>query len=219
MSNATAQFSELLANPLGDFIAAIGRGVGEAQAALDQGSLQAVLDIYNIDDFENAEITPEQAKLLEIIRSIGYQPTFYTIPETECEAQVSLALSITNQDSNSFNPENKGKSKIYATPINAGNVNKFGLTANASAKIKFKIVAVPPPAGLDEMRIVPNLINKDYTPDLQALLESIGLILTIVLPAGVEYNPKQRYEIESQFPEPKTTVTIGSELKINIKEM
>jgi len=218
MDNITAQFSELLSSPLGDFIAAIGRGVGEAQAALDQGSLQAVLDIYNIDDFENSEITAEQAKLLEIIRSIGYQPTFYTIPETECEAQVSLALSITNQDSKGSNLENKGKSKIYATPINAGNVNKFGLTANASAKIKFKIVAVPPPAGLDEMRIVPNLINKVYTPELQALLESIGLILTI-LPADVEYNTVKKYRIESQFPAPKTTVTIGSELEINIKKM
>jgi len=79
-------------------------------------------------------------------------------------------------------------------------------------------VAVPPPAGLDEMRIVPNLINKVYTPELQALLESIGLILTI-LPADVEYNTVKKYRIESQFPAPKTTVTIGSELEINIKKM
>ena len=218
MSNETSQFSELLASPLGDFIAAIGRGVGEAQAALDQGSLQTMLDIYNLDNSTNTENNPDQSKLIELIRSIGYTPTFYTIPETECEAQVSLSMSQSNQGNSSIAQDKRVHSKIYATPINAGNVNKFGLTANASAKIKFKVVAVPPPAGLEEVRIVPDLINKEYTEELKLLLETIGLNPGIILPEGTEYDPAKNYIIVSQSPVAKTTAAIGSELTLNIEE-
>lgn len=169
MSNYIDQFSELLSNPLGDLISSIGRGVGEAQAALDAGSLAQTLEIYRVgsDDTE---------KQLKLLREIGYQPTFYTIPETECEAQVSLSLGITGSEQMVSPLQNnyQNKAKMYATPMNAGNINRYNLNANASAKIKFKIVPVPTDAVISEMRILPNLVGKNFK-EAQSILASIGL--------------------------------------------
>jgi hypothetical protein len=73
---------------------------------------------------------------------------------------------------------------MYATPLNAGNINRYNLNANASAKLKFKIVPVPTDAIIAEMRILPNLETQilpnsetiSFTfKDAKLLLESLGL--------------------------------------------
>lgn len=171
MRNFIDQFSELLSNPLGDLISSIGRGVGEAQAALDAGSLAQTLEMYKEDDSRS----PEEKRIIEVMREIGYQPTFYTIPETECEAQVSISLGISgNEPSSPIQLGYSNRIKMYATPLNAGNINRYNLNANASAKLKFKIVPVPTDAVISEMRILPNLANKTFK-DAKVLLASLGL--------------------------------------------
>ena len=146
MSDPISNFSELLSNPLGDLISSIGKGVGEAQAALDAGSLNATLDIYREDDAEDR--TPEEQRMVDLIREIGYQPTFYVIPETEVEAQVSLSMSINNTPPATSSPLSPSTTPMtrfstIATPLNAGNVNRFHISSNAVAKIKFKPQATP----------------------------------------------------------------------------
>jgi hypothetical protein len=172
MANNPADFiKDIMSEPLGNLIAAIGKGVGEAQAALDQGSLNQTLEIYREDSTRPAE----ERNMIELMRSIGYQPTFYALPETEVEAQVSLSF---NASGNSTTPGITGSSertKVYAMPANAGNVNKYNLNVNAFAKLKFKIVPVPPPADLTDPRIVPavesstgNLISFNKAKELLA---------------------------------------------------
>jgi hypothetical protein len=181
MSKYIDQFSELLSNPLGDLISSIGRGVGEAQSALDAGSLTQTLEMYREDENRS----PEEKRTIELMREIGYQPTFYTIPETECEAQVYISLGISGNEP--LSPIQSGytsQKKMYATPLNAGNINRYNLNANASAKLKFKIVPVPTDAIIAEMRILPNLETQilpnsetiSFTfKDAKLLLESLGL--------------------------------------------
>jgi hypothetical protein len=188
MSNPIKQFSELLSGPLGELIASIGRGVGEAQAALDEGSLRQTLELYKIESeqeikdkekdasVEEIAIIREETRLMQLIRSIGYQPTFYVIPETEVEAKISLNLDINNnQSTEQLRPYQIAKYRANATPLNANNVNQYNLNANAAATLKFKIVPVPSPSGVSEMRIMPMLVGRAYGDETKELIESIGL--------------------------------------------
>lgn len=177
--------SELLSAPLGELISSIGHGVGEAQAALDAGSLQQTLDIYREDVLRN----DDEKNLVKLMREIGYQPTFYTLPETEVDAQVMLTFAC-DSSTNSNPPLNSAslsgsslkqfsKNRIYALPANANNTNKYNINLQACAKIKFKIVPVPPNSGVSDMRIVPDLRGKNFDQDMKNLLLSIGFIFRI----------------------------------------
>jgi hypothetical protein len=170
MNDITNQFSELLSSPLGELISSIGKGVGEAQAALDEGSLKQTLDVYKLDESKPVE---EQQRL-KLLREIGYQPTFYVIPETEVEAQVSLSLNINNSVQSNIQGVNRSKFQAMAIPLNAGNINRYNLNASAAAKIKFTIVPVPPNSAIADMRVVPNLIGLKFK-DAKILLESLAL--------------------------------------------
>lgn len=172
MDNPVNIFSELLANPLGELISSIGRGVGEAQAALDEGSLQQTLEIYREDNA--ADRTPDQQRMIQLVREIGYQPTFYVIPETDVEAQVSLSMTLSNTTNSPVSGQPVAKHTVMATPINAGNVSRFGISANAIAKLKFKIVPVPPPAAVAEMRVVPDLRGKQMDAATIELITLLG---------------------------------------------
>lgn len=178
MANNPQDFiKDVLSEPLGNLIASIGKGVGEAQAALDAGSLSQTLEIYR----EDSNRPPEEQKMIELMRSIGYQPTFYVLPETEVEAQVSLSFNMNNTETGLDRSNQVSRSKVYAMPINAGNTNKYNLNVNAFAKLKFKIVPVPTPADIIEMRFVPDLMNpvKLAAADAEKLLTDLGLIYTL----------------------------------------
>jgi hypothetical protein len=150
------------------------------------------------------------------MREIGYVPTFYSIPETEVEAQVSLSFSVQETStSSSTSPEllnsftQVSKAKMYATPVNAALTNKFNLNVNASAKIKFKIVAVPPPAGASEIRVVPTLVGKSLA-SADTLLSQFSLL------REVTDGPEDGIIIE-QDKEPGTVVVSSETIKIKLR--
>lgn len=170
---------DIMAAPLGELISSVGEGVAQAQASLDAASLAQTLEIYS--DSDNPTI--------EQLRQIGYQPTFYVLPETVVEAQVSLALSTSTGSSNggkvvkspalpAMKSKVLGKTKVYAAPVNASVTNKYNLNANASTKLTFKIVPVPPAGDISEIRVVPNLNGKSIA-DTEEILNKLGLTYTI----------------------------------------
>lgn len=132
--------SDGFAAPLGDVIAAVGRGVAEAQLALDRASMDTTLALY--DQGGDAA--------LATFREIGYRPTFYALPETSCEVQISMRVGGSGAADGSA-----AAARSYVTPVDAGFANRFGYQGQASAKLVFKIVAVPPPAVLEDSRPVP----------------------------------------------------------------
>lgn len=211
MSDPISNFSELLSNPLGDLISSIGKGVGEAQAALDAGSLNATLDIYREDDA--SERTPEEQRMVDLIREIGYQPTFYVIPETEVEAQVSLSMSLNANPASPLTPTTAPVARFstIATPLNAGNVNRYHIQSNAVAKLKFRIVPVPVPAAIAEMRVVPNLIGMELNEDTIALIAQLGFVYRI------EGEPTEG-TILTQTPAAQEIVRAGTELVLTLEE-
>ncbi|WP_046758273.1 hypothetical protein [Kordia jejudonensis] len=170
-SNSYDYVKDAFAAPLGDFIAAIGEGVGEAQAALDEGSLRQTLEIYNSDPDSGSET-------LKMLREVGYQPTFYTIPKTTAKAKISLSIS-QQSTSSSIQNERSFRPKMYATPVNASNSNKYNLGLNATAEIQFDIVPVPP-TDAQIIRFLPNVIYKNDTDkrtfaEIKTLLTAYGL--------------------------------------------
>lgn len=93
---------DALSAPLGELIAAVGRGVADAQQALDAAALAALQRIYS--DADDAT--------LAALRQIDYRPTFYAIPEVESE--MSVAVTIASQTESSTRP---GASRLYMAPV------------------------------------------------------------------------------------------------------
>ena len=110
--NNPTDISDALSAPLGDLIAAVGRGVADAQQALDEGTIETLKKLYA----ENNELL-----------KFGYQPTWYKIPEVDAEISVSLSISGSAQESTGVSDANTASSgiKLYAAPIDA-NYSKVG---------------------------------------------------------------------------------------------
>ncbi len=146
-----------LSAPLGDLIAEMGRGVADAQQALDEATLEQLQRIYAEDE-----------ALLEQLRALGYQPTWYQIPEAEGEIRV--ALSVEGQHSSS---SGRRRLRLFGAPLNAGYQNRFDYQLEASSRLKFRIVPIPAPSVLEDKRVVPRLVGKTLAEagDLLATLD------------------------------------------------
>jgi len=212
MADLSTQMKELLAAPLGELIASVGEGVADAQKALDAASLAQTLAIYSE---ENGD------ELLTRLREIGYQPTFYVLPETEVEAKVSVALSAqsTSQTNTSSGQANtsigtgRTRARMYATPVNASNTNKFNLNASAAATIKFKIVPVPPSENVNDVRVVPTLAGKKLS-EVTSILQQLNLQYQITNEAAsppVDYTDTT---ITAQVPEAGALIKAGNAIQI-----
>jgi hypothetical protein len=154
-------FNEVMAAPLGNLISSIAEGVGEAQAALDAGSLKQTLEIYTSSS--------NKSESLELLKKIGYRPTFYVLPETEVTTTVSMTISGSDVDISQLVTPKLAPTKIllasrrlksYVAPVNATNANKYNIDINAATTLKFKIVPVPTPV------YVENAINDDEVDEL-----------------------------------------------------
>lgn len=170
MSDIKRLINDTTAAPLGRIIASVGQGVAQAQRALDEQALAQLEALYRDDD--------EAAVLL---RRSGWQPTFYTLPETEGEVKVALSLSGSSDGRGETNrpasalPGRLGGSRIalYAAPVDAGYQNRFGYQATVGASLRFRIVPVPPPPEVEGMPIVavPRLISLPHDAAQELLAE------------------------------------------------
>ena len=209
---------DVLAAPLGEVIASVGRGVAEAQAALDAGSIAATLEIYR-------EGGPEE---LRVMRDIGYRPTFYALPETTGEVRISLNLGnaaqsptkpIAPTQSARLTAINQARARAvrpYVTPVNAGYANRYSYSAEASTKISFKIVPVPAPGNADEVREMPDVAKRTAGEALE-LLDALGFDPIVVGSDGVVVNePAAGTRLSAQFPEAGTILRVSDEVILTL---
>lgn len=228
MTTIKSLVKDVVASPLGDVIAAVGRGVAEAQNALDEASLAAVLDIYAEND---------DAKI-RLLQEIGYRPTFYALPETTGEVRVALRLGQGAAGAGSAQPARPATrlttpavtavplrvglnarlgSKLYATPVDAGYQNQFGYTADVSAKVTFRIVPVPPPQGTDELRIVPDLGGRTVA-EAQAALGQLGLEASFRAADGsARQDPDPEAKVATQEPSASTILRLGDDIILTLE--
>ncbi|MBM9593572.1 PASTA domain-containing protein [Roseitranquillus sediminis] len=228
MTTIKSLVNDVVASPLGDVIAAVGRGVAEAQNALDEASLAAVLDIYAEND---------DAKI-RLLQEIGYRPTFYALPDTTGEVRVALRLGqgaagaagaqATRPAPALATPAVRAVplriglnarlgSKLYATPVDAAYQNQFGYTADVSAKVTFKIVPIPAPQGADELRVVPDLGGRTAA-EAEAALRQLGLNASFRNADGtVRQDPDPEAEVAAQEPAALTILRIGDDVVLKLE--
>lgn len=152
---------DVLSAPLGDLIANVGRGVADAQQAMDRATLEQLERLYA----SNEEFASR-------LRDLGYRPTWYHIPSAEAELQVALKLSGTVDYSSGS--VGKRALKAFAAPVDASYRNTYDYDVSAASTIKFTIVPIPEPAQLEARGVVPELTDMPLA-DAEALLTRLGI--------------------------------------------
>lgn len=115
--------NEVLIAPLGNLVREMGKSVAVAQQELDAAALAAQQQI--------ATKYPELATL-------GYQATWYQIPEAEVEMRMALHFE---------KPAGNKPARVFAAPFNVKYRNVLDFSAEGSSSLRFRIVPVPPPIG------------------------------------------------------------------------
>lgn len=230
MADDPLRYLQALSSPMGDLIASVGRGVAEAQQALDMGSLGALLQIYADPDTTD--------ETLALLREIDYRPTFYAIPEVTSE--LSVALTVTGQSSSTPLPTSASASassasttlasaapvaaalaaraelapRLFVAPVDAGYQNRYGFDLRATSSIKFKIVPVPPPTQVEQMRVVPDLVGRTFA-QTRTLLELYRLGWSQPAPAPgdpLPATPADTDVVLTQSAAPGSLVQVGEVL-------
>lgn len=207
MTDIKRLIHDTAAAPLGEIIASVGQGVAHAQRALDEQALAQLEALYQDND-----------EVAALMRRSGWQPTFYTLPETEGEVKVALSLS--GQDSAGARPSSasapggairrKGV-RMYATPVDAGYQNRFGYQATIGASLRFRIVPVPPPPEVENLPIVavPRLVSMQ-SDEAQQLLADFRLEMDVDpsgAPSGV---------VRTQVPAPGELLRRGDPVSVTL---
>jgi len=150
MSNdSSANAQDTLAAPLGELIAAVGRGMADAQRSLDAATIETMQALANADP--SSKDTYE--KRLTTLRQMGYQPTWYRIPELEAEITASLSVSKT-ESASATSPL-----RLYLSPVDASYSNRYEYNLEAATVIRFKVVPIPPSPQAAEMKVVPPIVG------------------------------------------------------------
>ncbi len=122
MAEQQIDFSEILVVPLTQMIQNIGQGVAEAQRALDTSAMESQNTLQNN---------------YPALAQIGYQVTWYQMPEVTVELKVAVHYEKTGE-------ENNKKVGLFLSPFNAKYKNAFTYDAAGTSTLKLRIVPVPP---------------------------------------------------------------------------
>ena len=109
--------NEILITPIATLIRELSKSVADAQLQLDAAALAS----------QNALPTE--------LRDLGYEPTWYQMPE----AQVEIKMAVHYERSQPTGPV-----RAWATPFNAKYRNAQNYTADGSSTLTLRIVPVPP---------------------------------------------------------------------------
>jgi hypothetical protein len=167
--------AETFSAPLESVIAALGRGVAEAQAALDRSSLRAQ---------EEIDGDPELSR-------IGAQATWFQLPRVDLELKVSMTVV---QDAKPQIAAGPGRlvaanpARLVAQPVSAKFQNHFDYRTEASSLVRLSIVPVPPPRAGDEVTAPPKLTR-------DAVQEAALKSPTKFRAAKGRPNPKLRFDV------------------------
>jgi hypothetical protein len=216
------QITRTLSAPLGELIAAVGRGVAEAQAALDLHTVETFKAVHGGDEAS-----------YRALRELGYQPTWYRIPEVAAEIYVTLSAHGEERSSGSSaepapgtpaleggddqpDEATAGRIQLYATPVDASFSNTYDYQLRACSQLKFRIVPVPPSDGADGMKMVPADLNVTGRPlrDARARLTQLGMPYEVADPRFFE--PTDDDIVASVMPAPGEILPGGQALVLTL---
>lgn len=187
------QLTDALSAPIGELIAAIGTGVAEAQQAMDAATIANVRALAQAGDAEGT---------LALLRQIGYQPTWYQIPEVSAEINVALTVSGSGGAG--------GGVRLLAAPVDASYSNRYNYELKAASTVRFRIVPVPPSPRAERMRAVPQLVGLSFQ-DAKARLDDMDIGWQLPKDSAT---PKDDAPVKDQSPAPGSLLTGGEAVEI-----
>ena len=150
MANGTpGQIVERVVASLEEMLVAIGRGIGQAQAALDRSSIQIQQEI---------DADP-------LLAQHGVRATWYQLPHTEVELKVAVSFEGTAPSPTI--PRVLSPSRMLIHPVNARYQNLFNFDATATSSVKLTIVPVPPQVSATPATRTEEEVNRLAAPLLE----------------------------------------------------
>ena len=113
--------NEVLISPLSSMVREISASVADAQRALDAAALAS-----------QTRLATEHPEL----QALGYQVTWYQIPEATVEMRMALHFE---------KKQPQAAPRMYVAPFNTKYRSTFGFSAEGSSTLKLRIVPVPAP--------------------------------------------------------------------------
>lgn len=187
------QMLDALSAPLGDLIAEVGRSVAEAQKALDAATIDNVRALAAASGPDDPD---------RLLRQIGYQPTWYQIPEVTAEITVALALTGSGETSGKSGAP---RMRMMAAPVDASYASRYNYELKAASSLKFRIVPVPPSPTAERMRVVPKVVGLTLA-DARARLAEADVRFRL----ADEQAHADDSVVASQQPEPGELLTGGA---------
>jgi hypothetical protein len=191
------QLLDALSAPIGDLIAEVGRSVAEAQQAMDARTIENVRALVEASDPDDP---------LRLLRQVGYQPTWYQIPEVT--AELTVALTLTGSGSSAGGAG--GRPRLLAAPVDATYANRYGYELKAASIVKFRIVPVPPSPEAERLRVVPALVGLTFG---QAKARLDELDVPWRLPEGLT-PPADQAPVKTQAPPAGELLTGDSSVEL-----
>lgn len=192
------QLIDALSAPLGDLIAEVGRSVAEAQMAMDAATIENVRALITASGPDDPN---------RLLQQIGYQPTWYQIPEVTAEITIALTLSGSGQTSGSASAKpGPTRMRMLAAPVDASYASRYNFELKAASSLKFRIVPVPPSPAAERMRVAPALVGQSFAKARARLAE---LDIRWTLPEKT-VAPADATLVVTQEPAPGEIVTGGA---------
>jgi hypothetical protein len=123
MATTDVNMNEVLISPLASMVREIGSAVSDAQRALDAAAIE-----------QQAALAQQHPEL----QALGYQVTWYQIPEASVEMKMTLHFE---------KKQPGGPARMYLAPFNTKYRNVLSFAAEGSSTLKLRIVPVPPVSG------------------------------------------------------------------------
>lgn len=144
MSGGVSEIRSIVNLPLGDMISRIGLSVSEAQTALDRNALALVAQFNTPEN--GIDIDGTRHTLIEL----GFAPTFYAFSEVTFDLRVTLqAVEGTDWKIGGKIEGGVDLKYFYVAAMIEGHYNqKYSFDARAASSVTARLVAVPPPEGL-----------------------------------------------------------------------
>lgn len=175
--------------------------MAEAQRELDHASLSALQEVYSRND-----------GLFGELQKIGYRPTWYHIPQVDGELQVALTITGQQGTGGTTTPvagSGRSKMKLYAAPVDAGYASRFGFSLNATSRVKYRVVPVPPRNAADALQAMPALTGLTQG-GARARLALLGITATF------PPNALDSALVTRQDPAPGTMLASGTGVSVGV---
>jgi hypothetical protein len=176
---------EVFSAPIESVIVALGRGLSDAQRALDQNSVQAQQAI---------DADP-------VLSQYGVQAAWYQFPHVDLELKLALSVTQESAPATASSPRlapplaavKAPAFRLVAQPVSANYQTQFNYDAKAASTITLSIVPVPPPRAADQAVVTPRMTQAGVQ---EAALASPAKFATVKDAQGnVVPDPKLRFDV------------------------